>query len=54
MCVLCRAATAADANAGREEQLVERTLSVPWVTNPPWQGSQEELEEAWAAEVSRG
>lgn len=34
--------------------MVERTLSVPWVRGPVWAGTQEEFEEAWAAEVSRG
>lgn len=34
--------------------LVGRTLSVPWVRGHEWAGTPEELEEAWAAEVSRG
>ncbi|CAL8472078.1 g11620 [Coccomyxa elongata] len=47
--------SASDANAAREEDmLVGRTLSVPWIRGESWAGTQEELEEAWAAEVSRG
>ena len=34
--------------------MVERTLSVPWITGPGWEGSPEDLELAWAAEMSRG
>ena len=34
--------------------MVERTLSVPWITGPGWGGSPEDLELAWAAEMSRG
>ena len=34
--------------------MVERTLSVPWITGPGWEGSSEDLELAWAAEMSRG
>jgi hypothetical protein len=34
--------------------LVGRTLSVPWVRGHEWAGTPKELEEAWAAEVSRG
>ncbi len=52
---LCRLPSASDANAAREEDmLVGRTLSVPWIRGESWAGTQEELEEAWAAEVSRG
>lgn len=53
---MCRVPSASDANAAREEEdmLVGRTLSVPWIRGESWAGTQEELEEAWAAEVSRG
>ena len=52
---LCRLPSASDANAAREEEmLVGRTLSVPWIRGESWAGTPEELEEAWAAEVSRG
>lgn len=34
--------------------MVGRTLSVPWIRGHAWAGTPEELEEAWAAEVSRG
>ncbi|EIE23571.1 alpha/beta-hydrolase [Coccomyxa subellipsoidea C-169] len=48
--------SASDSNAAREveDMLVGRTLSVPWIRGSTWAGTQEELEEAWAAEVSRG
>lgn len=51
---LSRLPSASDANAEKEAMMVERTTSVPWVCGPGWGGSQEDLEEAWAAEMSRG
>ena len=50
-----RAPSAGDANAAAEERaaLGERQLSVPWYAEPAWLGTREELEEAWAAELSR-
>lgn len=51
-----RLPSASDSNAAREEEdmMVGRTLSVPWIRGHAWAGTPEELEEAWAAEVSRG
>ncbi|CAK0787805.1 hypothetical protein CVIRNUC_011027 [Coccomyxa viridis] len=49
-----RLPAAADASAEKEALMVERTLSVPWITGPGWGGSPEDLELAWAAEMSRG
>lgn len=52
---LRRLPSAADANAEKEEMaVVERQLSVPWVCGPGWAGSDEDLQLAWAAEMSRG
>ena len=33
---------------------MDRTLSVPWICGPGWEGSDEDLQLAWAAEMSRG
>lgn len=42
-------------NAKKEEMaVVDRTLSVPWICGPGWEGSDEDLQLAWAAEMSRG
>ncbi|CAL5224837.1 g7591 [Coccomyxa viridis] len=47
--------SASDRNAEKEEMaVVERTLSVPWICGPGWEGSDEDLQLAWAAEMSRG
>ncbi len=51
---ICRLPSASDANAEKEETVVERTLSVPWICGPGWEGSEEDLQLAWAAEMSRG
>ena len=52
---LCRQPSASDRNAEKEEMaVVERTLSVPWICGPGWEGSDEDLQLAWAAEMSRG
>ncbi len=55
MIPLCRQPSASDENAEKEEMaVVERTLSVPWICGPGWEGSDEDLQLAWAAEMSRG